>query len=1009
MTSTAERFAWTSDQGITITRSTKPDDDPTVFEDKSGVKKVRDADYWGAPVGTPIVAGMRAAHREGGAAGVRKFLRTQGKPKKTASSRSAGRTGGSGRRTAAKPTTVSTGRTQRPAADRARAIQDAWGDRIEPGSRDFRRRGASNREYTEAYVSKAELTKAREIAIERARTKAPKPEKSTVARNKWIIKEFGGPGTGAGDIRGNSHDRSRRSWAVYVAFGGFNVKTGKDKGYVPCLGCGAKMSWHDNASFSKFPKFEQDKIITTGDGGSYNPQNLMPLCAACNNKRGSKKLWDIPAFGKQSKPSWYNDKFADMVKRTRASEKAKAIRPRGEFPEVAMPVPPGHPGRVRAVKGDALDRSERFWDVSDTEGTEDQGQPSTGDRVTAHLWNYDGRHNDVEAGVYPPDVEDAEKTIVGTLYVEEVDSLFGKYTRHVIVGDNGEVRHIEEESIELVAKSPDYRDRQLFTKTRSRALGVELDLEEKRGLRRVRTAEGVEKYGMPIGSIIGSAPRPPKGRGKGKSTKPKINDMRGGKRRISGKNGKVKKPTASEIKSFEKWVLDDLGVPKKNLDDFKNGVKDSRGVVDLYMPRAGATISIVDRPGETIGIINIQTGSQDPQTVELSLGGRDRDLAWEVLAVALHRIEKRNNGEGDDYDEDGFWPANRSPREYDALPEYWGGVRGVDWSEEGDDTRPTDEARRSLIEKEAADLGFKWDTTPGGAYRQYHANEDVGLWAKETANAVMRSHEEQFPGFAKLHASIISGKHRRAIAWNGLGVGDGNDVNGKWRRAQVTIVGLNPDWFGEDYDNPTNNMRVSRSRQASKRDGKLYRWHSIDYEDLSGTMGVDKYDAQLIGTLTHELGHTVGNILQGNMVRDGDFANYVRGVDLDNDEATVSTFFRGQLLDLLYEFGILKETVSAKELDTPLTFQSAANKDLMPLGAIDTEALAYHVSVYGSTNFAEMFAETWAAYQLDSNPTQFVRELGALMEDALNMYLDEETGARAQFKTFTATGGLEIS
>ena len=55
--------------------------------------------------------------------------------------------------------------------------------------------------------------------------------------------------------------------------------------------------------------------------------------------------------------------------------------------------------------------------------------PRTNDRVQAHLFNYDGRRENI----FPPDVENPNKLHVGTLLVEEVDSAWGTYTRHAVI------------------------------------------------------------------------------------------------------------------------------------------------------------------------------------------------------------------------------------------------------------------------------------------------------------------------------------------------------------------------------------------------------------------------------------------------------------------------------------------------------------------------------------------------------------------------------------------------
>lgn len=457
--SVAERFNWAG-SGIEITKPADdemytPDDGTKSYENmETKTRHVRDASFWGAPYGTPITAGMRAAHREGGASAVRKLMKGGKQGRKTPSKAT---TKPRGSRVAETPKTVTQGRTAPKAADRARGIERLWGEDAD-NSFDVRRKNVARgaHEYKIEYASKSEVTKARVTAIERARS-APQPDKPTIARNKWIIKEFGGPGTGAGDIRGDAFQRSQRSWDVYVAFGGVDAN-GKDRGYVPCLGCGVKMSWHDDPKFTSYPKFEHDKIITTGDGGSYNTQNVVPMCAGCNNQRGNKKFWEAPVF-KPAKPKWYTPNFQNEVQRTRPNKNAKFKRPKSESAPIPMPVPPGKV-RIRKESKGMLDRLESFWSVTDADKR--TGDASNGDRVRAQLWNFDGRHDDVDAGVFPPDVDDPTVVVVGRLVMETVDSAFGSYERYSVVEDDGSIQWVEQDTIEQVAGAPDYDDETAF-------------------------------------------------------------------------------------------------------------------------------------------------------------------------------------------------------------------------------------------------------------------------------------------------------------------------------------------------------------------------------------------------------------------------------------------------------------------------------------------------------------------------------------------------------------------
>lgn len=309
-----------------------------------------------------------------------------------------------------------------------------------------------------SYVKSKELEKARKIAIERTRA-LPKPERHDIADNKHLLKTGGTNqkdewGRTINDnLRGNNSQRSANSWAVYVAFGGIDAK-GNDRGYVPCVGCGMKMTWHNNADYSDLPKFEQDKIITTRDGGQYVPQNLVPCCAGCNNQRGERNLWDVPAF-KGSRPSWYTRAFDMEVRSIRPKKRNLAKgekRPVKEVPVWYMPVPPGV-GKNRGTKSfNSVGNRARNMLMRAMLSATAISNPQTGDRVQAELWNFDG--NRPYAEVPPPG------KVVGELFIEQVESAFGNFEQYVVITDRGEIRIVEPASVLLVGKGPEHKAHQ---------------------------------------------------------------------------------------------------------------------------------------------------------------------------------------------------------------------------------------------------------------------------------------------------------------------------------------------------------------------------------------------------------------------------------------------------------------------------------------------------------------------------------------------------------------------
>ncbi|QZE10794.1 HNH endonuclease [Gordonia phage ChisanaKitsune] len=950
--------------------------DLTIAEIKAGVRRVRDPEFWGAPYGTPITPGLREAHRRGGASAVKKHLKGKKKPAKKTPSSSSG-------------TRTTTPRVKGPAVlDRATGLLRAWGSADD--APDVVRKNVKSK-YKVEYVKKAELDKARALAIARSK-KNYRPTKQDIQFTKYIIKN-GGPGSKRSDreknmdkLRGDFTMRSARSWAVYNAFGGISPN-GKDKGYVPCLGCGIKMTWHNDPKFTNYPKFEHDKIITTGDGGLYHSQNVIPMCAGCNNQRGNKKLWESQAF-KGAKPSWYEE-HAELVARTRPSATVKQKRPKNEvFPNV-MPIPPGKARAERKSQFDIIRRTEDIWKVTDKVVVDES--PSNGDRVSANLWNFDGRHNDIEAGVFPPDVDDPTRTVVGRLVMEVVDSPFGSYERSLVVEDDGLISFVEPETVQQVAPAPDFDDAETFNdettngtggggggrgrldtraSRRSRnavsagtkALALLGALETKGRIRRVRTAAGVAKYGLPIGSII---------------TRDiiELNFAASGKK----KRRAVFKNYPDDIRT-----TDDIAKPRKTeLDAFWKRATNSREWLrDGFVDNAFSNPSNPAKLNGTAirfaavrrndGTYRVHLTPEGPVGVEEIFYAADVDEALDYMAALVQRRYARRNKMSDKPDPDGKWHVNRRERDLDeTLWGYYSGLRGVDWANEDDDVSDDEDSRLALVDKEAAELGYKWG-------RSQSRQGDVGIWAKEMMNSVMRSHEELYPGFAQLHDEIIA--HDEAVAWNGRNV---NPWSGKQR---ITLA-MNPKYFGE---NPSD-LNVDSMIWISKRTEERSEFNGVDMQKLQEDTGLDKYNAMVLNVMTHELGHTVGNILQSRLYQDG-YVPRGQGHVAQEEHTTWAAYeFRERMLDMLLEYGAIDEdavdNMSFDEMNQLL------DSRLMP-STFDRQFFQDHVSGYSSTNFSEVMAEVWAAYQLDPNPSDFVMDMGSLMEEALQTYLADESGPR---------------
>ncbi len=110
----------------------------------------------------------------------------------------------------------------------------------------------------------------------------PKPTKEEIRAAKDGMARLGA-NKYRKNLVGNSKDRAKRRQALINEFG--------DGSTCPCIYCGLKIT-HGT--------LEQDKILTTAQGGRYRLPNLVPACGECNKQRGDmpfaeamKKLEDL--------------------------------------------------------------------------------------------------------------------------------------------------------------------------------------------------------------------------------------------------------------------------------------------------------------------------------------------------------------------------------------------------------------------------------------------------------------------------------------------------------------------------------------------------------------------------------------------------------------------------------------------------------------------------------------------------------------------------------------------
>ena len=647
------------------------------------------------------------------------------------------------------------------------------------------------------------------------------------------------------------------------------------------------------------------------------------------------------------------------------------------------------------------------------------------------------------------------------------------------------------------------RANELFGLLEQKGKGSAWGRRGKAGERRVRTAAGSKKYGLPIGAVISRdvfnpanvevtmSPDRPVEVGGGKDKPPKPNASFTSPVQKTGKfNGlsdnvltqdDIATPTKKEIRDFDNHLLDrsnfyiditDSVMKKSNAPGNEDNDKDllpigpqesarifhrPRHVPNPNYkpghPKEGPRYVLADTYRVDYALHLGKKGASDKTPVyhQVSVYADSHEKAVDILKALSSRTYKRLKEPGDDYDEQGFWPANRTKRPVPPILENYEGIRGVDWFYPDDEhllSGPrTNERRMALARKEGDELGFKWGGyTPldRTKYRPEIRGDDLknptAPWAMEATNAVLRSMEAKYPGFVGLHSNILSsdgGSRNDPAAWSNIGRSAARDPEtGEILLGDRTFLGMNPKYFGIKASSQ-NKTLVSMDEDP----GTLIPHSPVQTGQVAMMLGLDRYQAAAAKVMTHEVGHTVGYIVTGTLRRNGrSHESYVPGnaspatrLKITEDaarkwsrerrtpDATVSSTFRDEALDLLMEFGILKEDRPRSDNDNPIKVVGGGDK---PIGTeVDIEhidiggytgalknrslsedhfnraAIAQQLSTYGATNMQELFAETWCAYQLDNNPTEFVLRMGELMEEALRMFLSEEDGSREQFKT----------
>lgn len=483
------------------------------------------------------------------------------------------------------------------------------------------------------------------------------------------------------------------------------------------------------------------------------------------------------------------------------------------------------------------------------------------------------------------------------------------------------------------------------------------DLESKGIIRRVRTPAGVRKYGQPIGTIIKpdldvpAMARAPKGAKKVKADR-------------AGNRGLKQYMPTKRIHS-----LDEIPMVAEDVEN--STAQHEVGLFGAHTVTKRVGDNGVVSYGAYIGRTFVANYIDYPNEEGSDHNKREQDR----FLATLNKYRDK--------------PApQRKPRETNALWDYWEGTYGWDWQNEGDDIAEEDFddplKRMEFAVQESKELGIEIGgyMAPNGEY----VNFDVGV--HEVINSNMRTYMEMYPGFTNLISKIGIERMQNS------GTFAYNATTPVGERQMGTKIMFNSSYFAEADDDEALNRFAKLDANA----GKTGEFFAENLEKMAEDMDMELWQVATLTTLNHEIGHTIGRMIFGEINNDH---STLYGKWEGIDSAAWREEYSANVTPILEKYGMAIREDSLDNADTtdnwitsfgkprPDIFWSGKfPKHNLPPG-FRKDLIAGHVSRYGATNLHEIMAETWASYMMEEEPTEFVQELGEAMENMMMLWLEE--------------------
>lgn len=466
-------------------------------------------------------------------------------------------------------------------------------------------------------------------------------------------------------------------------------------------------------------------------------------------------------------------------------------------------------------------------------------------------------------------------------------------------------------------------------------------VEEKDGIRYVRTPEGAAHYGQPIGTPIVADGGAASNLTDLASVVAAAATNRG--RAVSAPSRRTRKPESADS-AYNGWM--------PLWDNAEHGITDDhRYEMRVYKDGDKYTWvlnSIYAEPGRYGGASAVRK--------EVATG---KSGSMDLAKKAALRASKQR---ADTY-------QRRGIRDYENVYDMWPGVPGLDFdpetgkapSKEMLDKYENDwEFRKSLASETTRKMGIKidhhWDMDTEGFDPEAH--EDI--------NGTLMVFTQMYPGFERVIDSIgvsaMTEYPSAPYAYNAT------------RRHVGGEMKFNSNQFGDHDEVNASGLQLAPNGQDAWFVTNA-EWNKA-YEDYFTPQQVGR-----ISTTIHEIGHTVASIGLGLHIGEAD--------DVPASRKRRQKFLDG-MKDIFENWEVLKpERPDDTSFDVEVDVSTSNGMGWAPMTYFDRAALTEALSMYGATSIQEMCAEAWCEYMFDPDPREFAVDLGDLLSDTLLEFLEE--------------------